>query len=108
MTQEQGANGQARRRPALWFSLSALAILFVTFAPLISALSASIVAESHGCALDEGGVHPCVVGGTDIGEWLALMFVSGWFMFFTAPLGFGAAIIWALVLLIFLIRRVRK
>lgn len=93
------------RRLAMPFLLSAVAILLLTSAPLIAALSASSAANVFGCELNEGGVHPCVVGGTDIGEMLAFLFVSGWFMFFTIPLGAAAMLVWCIALAVVLFLR---
>ena len=90
------------------FALSAALILLFALAPLISAFSASAIADANGCALDEGGVHPCLIGGTDYGETLSVMFVLGWFGLVTMPLGALAAIVWCLVLVIVLIIKYRS
>lgn len=68
-------------------------ILLWTFLPLISVFSASMIASAWDCQLDEGGVHPCVVLGRDIGELLNSMFVMGWFFFLTLPSGLLALIV---------------
>lgn len=92
----------------LAFALSAAVILLLAFAPLISAFSASAIADANGCALDEGGVHPCVIGGTDYGETLSVMFVLGWLGLVSLPLGALAAIVWCIVLVIVLAVKYRR
>ena len=61
--------------------------------PMISVLIASTIADAWDCPLDEGGVHPCVVFGHDIGEPLYTMGVMGWFFFLTVPSGLLALIV---------------
>ncbi len=108
MTEEQPAVQKGAKGMTIAFALSAAVILLFAFAPLISAFSASAVADANGCALDEGGVHPCLIGGTDYGETLSVMFVLGWFGLITMPLGALAAIVWCLVLVIVLIVKYRS
>jgi Phospholipase_D-nuclease N-terminal len=62
-------------------------IALFTIAPLLSVLIASAIAWATGSKLDEGNAHPCVILGIDIGDLLYCMFVSGWFMLATIPLG---------------------
>lgn len=52
--------------------------------PLI--LWASRFAQNHGCRLDEAGIYPCVIGGTDWGSTLAAASFSGWLLILTLPL----------------------
>ena len=70
------------RWPLLWLGISLL-----TFGPLLLALGASELASLAGCALDEGSVHPCVIGGADRGDLLYSLFVLGWLSLVTLPLG---------------------
>jgi hypothetical protein len=81
-----------------WISLAV--ILILTVAPLVSVLVASTIAEQNGCRLDEGGIYPCMVGGSDIGETLATMAVMGWLMLASFPFGAVALAIWLIVLLV--------
>ena len=76
-------------------------------APLISVLIASSIAEAHGCMLDEGSVHPCVINGTDYGETLLTMAVLGWLMMFTLPVGAVALLVWLVVLIVHFVNRSR-
>ena len=77
-----------------------LLIVLWTVSPILSVLIAGAVASGYGCQLDEGGVHPCVVLGTDVGELLNTMFVAGWFFFFTIPSGLVLAVVFLIVVLI--------
>ncbi|WP_299200883.1 hypothetical protein [uncultured Tateyamaria sp.] len=45
------------------------------------------LAQIHGCTLHEGFANPCVIWGKGRGEMLAGMFVMGWFMLITVPVG---------------------
>ncbi|MPY67166.1 hypothetical protein F8S09_10745 [Deinococcus sp. SDU3-2] len=78
-----------RRLPILVASLWAL----LTFGPLLGVMIASAVAGAFGCRLDEAGSYPCVVAGVDVGGLLSTLFVMGWLMLLTIPLGavLGAA-----------------
>jgi len=72
------------KRLSLWG-----AILSGVFAisPFISAFIAGSIASYNGCYLDEGGVHPCVILGRDMGLQLYEMGVAAWFFLVTIPLG---------------------
>lgn len=83
-------------------------ILVFALLPLISVFVSSVIADHYGCALNEGGTYPCVVGGTDVGETLNFMFVAGWFMFLTLPLGAVLGATYTVGLVIFLIVRSRN
>ena len=61
----------------LW---AALACFLVGIAPFVSVLLASWIADAHGCRLDEGSVHACMVLGSDWGGTLYAMGVMGWLM----------------------------
>ena len=68
---------------------------------------ASTIAEAHGCVLNEGGVHPCVVNGQDWGETLLMMAMMGWLMLATLPIGAIACAIWLIVLIVHFTNRSR-
>ena len=88
------------RRFPWWVYWIVLAIiLLVALAPVISVIVAGSIADANGCALDEGSVHPCVVNGVDIGATLYALGVMGWFMLASIPLGAGALLLWAVVLI---------
>lgn len=87
------SNG-AKRFPTRTYCVVLGLIALVAVSPLISVLVASGIAESAGCRLDEGGAHPCLIGGADWGEALSTMFVLGWLMFATLPFGGVAFLVW--------------
>ncbi|VEP14145.1 conserved hypothetical protein [Hyella patelloides LEGE 07179] len=68
-----------------------LMILFslaLGFAPLISVILAEVIAHIGNCTVHEGFVNPCQIGSFELGELLATMFVAGWYMLISLPLGF--------------------
>ena len=71
----------------LGFLLGAIAIVLVAGAPVISVVTASAIASSLGCTLNEGDSHPCLFHGADLGETLYGMVVVGWFALGTLPMG---------------------
>lgn len=84
------------------------AILLVALAPVLSVIVAGGVANIGGCVLNEGDVHPCVIGGVDLGETLYTMFVLGWLMLVTLPMGALALLIWMIVAVVMYVRRSRS
>ena len=91
----------ARRRfPWLVYWLLLGLILVFAFWPVASVAAAGWLAEANGCELHEGFTNPCMIGGADQGPTLYAMFVMGWFMLATLPLGGGALIVWLVVLII--------
>jgi hypothetical protein len=69
-------------------------ILLWTFLPMIPVFAAAIIASHYGCQVDEGGTHPCIVFGKDIGGTLYSMGVMGWFGLVTFPTGFLALLLY--------------
>mgnify|MGYP006893413831 CR=1 FL=1 len=94
------------RRLMIWALV--LIVLFGA-APLLSALTASAIANGLGCALDEGSVHRCMLLGLDIGGVLYTMFVLIWFGMMTIPFAAVALLVWlaAAIILVVLHRRRR-
>ena len=64
-----------------------LVIGLFTVAPILSFAIAGGVARFCGCQVDESGVHPCIILGTDVGGLLYDMCVAGWFALLTVPFG---------------------
>ncbi len=62
-------------------------------APILSTMIASAIATAMGSRLDEGGSHPCIIFGMDIGELLYAMGVAFWFVLFTFPTGLLAIVV---------------
>jgi hypothetical protein len=68
------------------------------FLPMIPVVIAGAIASYCGCQLDEGGPHPCILFGRDIGGTLSSMIVMGWFGLLTFPSGFLALIIFTVLI----------
>jgi hypothetical protein len=96
------------RRTSTRLALSLALIVVFAILPLALAIAASTFGASMGCRVDEAGFYPCLVLGQDVGGALGAMFVSGWFVFFTLPLGALAALAWLVVAVAIFIRRKRK
>jgi hypothetical protein len=90
----------ARKFPWLWYILALVLLLVVTMFPVPLLFLATWFAEANGCTLNESGIHPCIVDGTDWGDTLAMMGMSGWLLIATIPImAFGVTLI-AVVLLV--------
>ncbi|MFC7052951.1 hypothetical protein ACFQI3_09665 [Hansschlegelia quercus] len=84
-------------------------ILLLAFLPLILALGASAIADAAGCRLDEASSYPCIIGGVDFGDMLAVMFVLGWLSLVSLPFGAAAVLAWLIVLAVDVVwQRVRQ
>ncbi len=84
-------------------------LLAWTLWPIACVLIAMALASWAGASLDEGSVHPTVIGGVDFGETTYTLFVLGWFGMITLPTGAIALIFYAGVATIeWLISRARK
>ncbi len=92
----------AKRRRFPWVIYVVILCLIgaVALAPVGSVVVAGVIASSHSCALDEGSVHPCLIGGHDYGELLYTLGVLGWLMLITLPAGAVAALLWVVVVAI--------
>ncbi|HWU63921.1 MAG TPA: hypothetical protein VN112_18030 [Ensifer sp.] len=108
MTEGLPTARKTRKGVIIAFVLSAVAIVLFALAPVLSAFLASGIADAHGCALDEGGVHPCIIGGNDYGETLSFMFVLAWFGLITIPLGALGLVVWCIVLAIIVVTNIRS
>ncbi|WP_375173105.1 hypothetical protein [Pseudooceanicola sp.] len=87
------------------FVILCAVLILICLMPLFGVLWSSWFANRHGCTLNEAARHPCVVNGTDWGDWLAAAFVSGWFMLLTLPV---AALILGALILVTVIRWIRR
>jgi len=81
-----------------WIVLALIAI--VAFAPVGSVVACGLIANTLGCRVDEGSVHPCVIGGKDYGQLLYTLGVMGWLMLVTLPAGVLAFAAWLIVLVL--------
>ena len=52
-----------------------------------SVITCGWIANAHGCKVDEGSVHPCIINGKDYGQLLYTLGVLGWLMLALSPLG---------------------
>lgn len=71
--------------------------IVIAVSPLLLVWIVSFIADINGCNLNEGMVEPCMVSGVDIGSFLYSLFMSGWYLFITFPLGgilFFGSLIW--------------
>lgn len=100
-----GAGGHARPFPWLRFLFAFLVIVLLAAAPLLSALTADLIASANGCDLHEGFVNECVIAGADRGETLYAMFVLGWLGMMSLPVGAIALVAWLVVLVIALLAK---
>ena len=81
-----------RRSPVVGVLLAAFAVL-----PFGAVALASALASAWSCTVSEAGSSPCLVGGRDAGPLLADLFVSGWWMLVTLPLGGILLLVWYLL-----------
>ena len=91
-----------RRKQFPWilYWIVLLLIIVVALAPVGSVVACGVIANAHGCRVDEGSIHPCVVNGKDYGPLLYQLGVMGWLMLVTLPAGVVAFTVWLLVLLL--------
>jgi len=67
--------------------LGFLGILLFTVFPIISVLTASFISDRLGIRINEGSPPVYEILGINIGPYLYDMFVAGFFIFYTAPIG---------------------
>jgi hypothetical protein len=89
-----------KRFPWILYGIVLLLIILVALAPVGSVVVCGVIANAHGCRVDEGSIHPCVVNGKDYGPLLYQLGVMGWLMLVTLPAGAIAFSVWLVVLLI--------
>src|SRR5207248_7928868 len=81
-----------------WIVLGLIALF--AFAPIGPVMACAWIANAHGCRVDEGSVHPCIINGHDYGELLYSLGVLGWLMLVTIPLGLFAFAGWLVFLIL--------
>jgi hypothetical protein len=89
-----------KRFPWIFYWIVLVFIVLFAFAPIGSVMTCAWIANSHGCQVDEGSAHPCVINGKDYGELLYTLGVLGWLMLVTIPGGLFAFVIWLIVLIL--------
>lgn len=90
-----------------------LVFAFLTFGPLLlwlaGIITVIVLTRAYGCELDEGGIHPCIVNGEDIGQTAAeIAFLTFFGPVFIGPIVGLAAMAWiasALIRRLWLSRR---
>ncbi len=87
------------------FRAAMAVLLFICLLPLMGMAVAEFIAQVYGCKLDLAGVHPCMVGGSDMGHTLLTLGMMGYFLFVTLPFALGTVIVWVLVEAIAWVRR---
>ena len=80
-------------------------LLFLCLLPMMSMAAAEFIAQLYGCKFDLASVHPCMVGGRDIGQDLLTLGMMGYFLFVTMPGVVAVIAIWIIVELIAWARR---
>jgi hypothetical protein len=94
-------NARAPRRfPWILYWIVLTLIVLVALAPMGSVVACGLIANAHGCKVDEGSVHPCIINGQDYGQLLYTLGVLGWLMLVTIPGGVFAFVIWLIVLIL--------
>src|SRR5205809_3180785 len=88
-----------KRFPWILYGITLVLIVGFAFAPVGSVMLCAWIANAHGCKVDEGSVHPCIINGHDYGELLYELGLMGWFMLVTLPGGL-LAFVSCLILLI--------
>src|SRR6266481_9702663 len=89
-----------KRFPWTLYWIVLVLIVLVALAPVGSVVACGLIANAHGCRVDEGSVHPCVINGKDYGHLLYTLGVIGWLMLVTIPGGLFAFVIWLIVLIL--------
>src|SRR5438552_17961846 len=69
-----------KRFPWILYWIILVLIALFAFAPVGSVVACGVIANVHGCRVDEGSVHPCIINGHDYGQLLYTLGVMGWFM----------------------------
>ena len=104
MIDQAGPTTRLLRRPAL-FILCVVTV--IAWAPLAGVLAGAALSSAFDCRVDEGSVHPCVVGGIDLGSFLNLLTVSGWLMLGLWPVMLLTLVVWLGLLVWAVVRRFR-
>src|SRR5262249_15998340 len=89
-----------KRFPWILYWIVLVLIGLLALAPVGSVVACGWIANSHGCKVDEGSVHPCIINGKDYGQLLYTLGVLGWLMLVTIPGGLFAFVVWLIVLIL--------
>jgi len=85
-----------KNKRKLWLAaiIGYLVIAIGAILPILIAISAGAIAESHDCTANEAGSYPCVIGGIDYGGLIYFFIVFGWFFLISFPLAFIGLYLW--------------
>jgi hypothetical protein len=83
-----------KRFPWILYWIVLVLIVLVALAPVGSVVACGLIANAHGCRVDEGSGHPCMINGKDYGQLLYTLGVMGWLMLVTLPAGALAFVLW--------------
>ncbi|MCR0981597.1 hypothetical protein [Roseomonas populi] len=83
-------------------------VTLVAWAPVLSVLFTAAVAGALDCRVHEGFINPCPSPVGDLGELLYATGVMGWLMLATAPFMLATGVIWPVLLLAWIWRRIRR
>jgi hypothetical protein len=89
-----------KRFPWVLYLITLFLIMAVALAPVASVMACAWIANAHGCKVDEGSVHPCMIDGKDYGSLLYSLGVMGWLMIVTIPVGALAFLAWLIMLIL--------
>jgi Na+/pantothenate symporter len=89
-----------KRFPWIPYWIVLVLIVLFAFAPVGSVILCGLIANTYGCKVDEGSVHPCIIDGHDYGQLLYTLGVLGWLMLVTLPGGAFALVTWLIVLVL--------
>jgi MFS family permease len=87
-----------RGQRAFVLALIILATLWA-WSPFLGVVVAGIIADYGGCVGNEGGVHPCVIGGHDYGQYIYRLTVGGWMMLVTWPFMLASIPVWIVIII---------
>ena len=83
-----------KRFPWLIYWVLLALIVIAALAPIGSVVTCAWIANAHGCKVDEGSVHPCIINGKDYGQMLYTLGVMVWLVLVTLPAGALTFAIW--------------
>jgi hypothetical protein len=89
-----------KRFPWIPYWIVLVLIVLFAFAPVGSVMLCGWIANTYGCKVDEGSVHPCIIGGHDYGELLYCLGILGWLMLVTLPVGALTFVLWLIALIL--------
>ncbi len=72
------------RKTSIWIAGISIAYAIT---PIVSVLIAIVIADMYGCSVDESGSSVCITPIGDIGDFLSMMGIFGWYTFITIPTG---------------------